>query len=117
MKRHKRLLATDAHLGPEQAPAAHRALGSPPLLPAHWSAFVMGDHSWTEPGERLLAGATPADGLLLPTPGQRLDLIAAPDTCPTTQCWPETLFGIVSQVVVSAPACRVKPSSKRCIQP
>ena len=82
----------DVHLGPEQALAAHRALGGQLLLPVHWAAFVMGNHGWTEPGERLLAAATPADGLLLPPPGRRLDLTAAPETWPKTPWWPEAPF-------------------------
>lgn len=82
----------DVHLGPEQALDAHRALGGELLLPVHWGAFVMGNHSWTEPGERLLAAATPTDGLLLPPPGRHLDLTADPDAWPKARWWPDTPF-------------------------
>ncbi|HCH61451.1 MAG TPA: hypothetical protein DFR83_01520 [Deltaproteobacteria bacterium] len=91
---------TDVHLGPEQALAAHRALGSDRLLPVHWAAFVMGNHSWTEPGERLLAAATPEDGLLLPPPGMRVDFTAEPSTWPTTQWWPDTPFRTAAQAPI-----------------
>ena len=77
----------DVHLGPEQALQAHRDVGGRHLLPVHWSAFVMGNHSWTEPGERLLAAATPKDGLVLPRPGQRLVFDDVADL-PRARWWP-----------------------------
>ena len=89
----------DVHLGPEQALDAHRAVGSRYLLPVHWGAFVMGNHSWTEPGERLLAAAQPADGLLLPHPGQRVDLTRA-EALPRDRWWPDTPFRTAAAVPI-----------------
>lgn len=83
----------DVHLGPEQALMAHRDVGGQVLLPVHWATFVMSNHGWTEPGERILAAAEPGDGLLLPRPGQRLVLagepVAAAEPLPTTRWWPD----------------------------
>lgn len=39
----------DIHLGPDQAMEAHRALGSAPFLPVHWSTFDLALHAWDEP--------------------------------------------------------------------
>ena len=90
----------DVHLGPEQALAAHRILESRYLLPVHWGAFVMGNHSWTEPGERLLMAATPADGLLLPAPGERIDFTVDDAALPGTPWWPETPFRTAEQTPI-----------------
>jgi L-ascorbate metabolism protein UlaG (beta-lactamase superfamily) len=80
----------DVHLGPEQALEAHRASNGKYMLPVHWSTFVMGNHSWTEPGERLLAAANPKDKLLLPKPGQRISLNPLDAELPQTRWWPDT---------------------------
>ncbi len=80
----------DVHLGPEQALEAHRASNGRYMLPVHWSTFVMGNHGWTEPGERLLAAANPEDKLLLPTPGQRISLNPLEAELPQTRWWPDT---------------------------
>ena len=80
----------DVHLGPEQALEAHRVSNGKYMLPVHWSTFVMGNHSWTEPGERLLAAANPEDHLILPTPGQRISLNPSDAELPQTRWWPDT---------------------------
>ena len=65
----------DIHMGPEHAAAAHQALRGRLLLPLHWGTFNLAFHSWTEPVERLqeIAAARQLE-LLLPQPGQRIDL-------------------------------------------
>ncbi|RYU77688.1 MBL fold metallo-hydrolase [Hymenobacter persicinus] len=67
-------LWADIHMGPDHALAAHRALGGGPLLPLHWGTFNLAFHSWTEPVERLRAAAAPEVCLLLPRPGQRVNV-------------------------------------------
>lgn len=63
----------DIHMGPAAALAAHQQVGGRQLLPLHWGTFNLAFHPWTEPVERLLAGAkTNNVSLLLPRPGQRV---------------------------------------------
>jgi L-ascorbate metabolism protein UlaG (beta-lactamase superfamily) len=88
----------DVHLGPEQALLAHRALRGRHLLPVHWATFVMGNHGWVEPGERLLAAARPEDGLLLPAPGQRLDLTI--DDLTPRRWWPDAPWRTAAQAPI-----------------
>lgn len=80
----------DVHLGPEQAIQAHRDSNGTYMLPVHWSAFVMGNHGWTEPAERLLVKAKPEDKLLLPKPGERISLSPMAETVPQAPWWPKT---------------------------
>jgi L-ascorbate metabolism protein UlaG (beta-lactamase superfamily) len=70
----------DIHMTPEQAARAHRDLRGEVLIPVHWATFDLGFHRWAEPVERLRA-ATRAAGirLLLPRPGERIDLHTARD--------------------------------------
>ncbi|AMR28693.1 hypothetical protein A0257_17355 [Hymenobacter psoromatis] len=68
----------DIHLGPDEALAAHRLLGGGPLLPLHWGTFNLALHAWRQPVQRLIAAADVAVPLLLPTPGQRVDVAAGP---------------------------------------
>lgn len=67
----------DIHLGPDNALAAHRLLGGGPLLPLHWGTFNLAFHAWRQPVQRLLevGGTQP---LVLPTPGQRVEVAAGP---------------------------------------
>lgn len=91
----------DVHLGPEQALKAHRDVKGRHLLPVHWATFVMGNHGWTEPGERLLAARTDADSLLLPRPGQRV--IASGDAeLPRERWWPTTPWRSAAQAPIIA---------------
>ena len=95
----------DVHLGPEQALKAHRDVRGRHLLPVHWATFVMGNHGWTEPGERLLAARTDADSLLLPRPGQRV--ITGEDAeLPRERWWPETPWRTAAEapIVATTPA-------------
>lgn len=67
----------DIHLGPDAAWAAHQLLGGGPLLPIHWGTFNLAFHAWLQPVQRLLELADSAT-LLLPAPGQRVDVAAGP---------------------------------------
>ncbi len=61
------------HLTPEQAVAAHQALGGRVLLPVHWGTFDLSFHAWREPVERVVPAAAAAQvPLWLPAPGQLL---------------------------------------------
>ena len=55
------------HLGPENALAAHRMLGSGALMPVHWGTFDLALHAWDEPAETLVTRRIPA-GVQLVTP-------------------------------------------------
>jgi L-ascorbate metabolism protein UlaG (beta-lactamase superfamily) len=66
----------DIHLGPEAALTAHEQLGGGPLLPLHWGTFNLAFHAWQQPVQQLLASAGPQLRLLLPAPGQRVDVAA-----------------------------------------
>ena len=68
----------DIHLGPDHALAAHRLLGGGPLLPLHWGTFNLALHAWWQPVQRLIAAADATVPLLLPAPGQRVDVAAGP---------------------------------------
>ncbi|UPL48277.1 MBL fold metallo-hydrolase [Hymenobacter sublimis] len=68
----------DIHMGPDEALVAHRALGGGALLPLHWATFNLAFHSWHQPADRLVAAAGPAVKLLLPPPGQRVEVAAGP---------------------------------------
>lgn len=68
----------DIHLGPDNALAAHRLLGGGPLLPLHWGTFNLALHAWRQPVQRLLEASGPEVRLLLPAPGQRVDVAAGP---------------------------------------
>ena len=64
----------DIHMNPEEAWRAHGDLGGGYLLPIHWGTFDLAFHRWAEPVERLLAAAGDDARILLPRPGERLDL-------------------------------------------
>ncbi|GAC1595291.1 MAG: MBL fold metallo-hydrolase [Hymenobacter sp.] len=68
----------DIHMGPKEALAAHRLLGGGPLLPLHWGTFNLALHAWRTPVRELLVEAGPAVPLLLPAPGQPVDVAAGP---------------------------------------
>ena len=70
----------DIHMTPEQAARAHRDLRGDLLIPVHWATFDLGFHRWAEPVERLRAAAQGAGiPLVLPRPGERIDLRTARD--------------------------------------
>jgi len=64
----------DIHLGPVNAIAALRLLGSGALLPIHWGTFNLALHAWDEPAETLLALAPDAGvRLLMPRMGEPIE--------------------------------------------
>jgi L-ascorbate metabolism protein UlaG (beta-lactamase superfamily) len=66
------------HMNPEDAVRAHVDLGGKVMLPVHWATFNLGFHAWREPPDRALAAARKAGvTLVVPRPGQTLDLAAA----------------------------------------
>ncbi|TGE22843.1 MBL fold metallo-hydrolase [Hymenobacter metallicola] len=70
-------LWADIHMGPAHALAAHRALQGNTLLPLHWGTFNLAFHGWTEPVEQLLKlAAAHGDTLVVPRPGQRVEVTA-----------------------------------------
>ena len=69
------LLWPSSHLFPEQSAQAARDLGARLCMPIHWGAFVLSDHPWDDPPERLVAaGEALGIQVLTPRPCQTLDL-------------------------------------------
>lgn len=78
---------SDVHLGPEQALEAHKMVRGALYMPVHWGTFDLALHSWTEPVERILAGAEKAGiAVAAPRPGQSIEP-ASPPTL--TRWWPD----------------------------
>ncbi len=73
------------HMDPEEAVRAHGDLGGKVFLPIHWATFNLAFHAWAEPVERLLAAARRSEvEVVVPRPGERLDLTSA---TPSTPDW------------------------------
>jgi L-ascorbate metabolism protein UlaG (beta-lactamase superfamily) len=68
----------DIHMGPTEALVAHRLLGGGPFLPLHWGTFNLAFHAWRAPAQELVAQAGAEVPLLLPAPGQRVEVAAGP---------------------------------------
>jgi L-ascorbate metabolism protein UlaG (beta-lactamase superfamily) len=67
------------HMDPEEAVRAHGDLGGQVLVPIHWATFNLAFHRWAEPVQRLLAAAgTRGVQVVVPRPGERIDLLAPP---------------------------------------
>ena len=66
----------EVHLGPDNALTTHRLLGGGPLLPLHWGTFNLAFHAWRQPVQRLIEAAGAEVPLLLPAPGQRVEVAA-----------------------------------------
>lgn len=67
------------HMGPENAVQVTLELKANLLMPIHWGTFSLAMHPWKEPVERLLAEAGKKGvSLLLPAPGQTVDIATAP---------------------------------------
>jgi L-ascorbate metabolism protein UlaG (beta-lactamase superfamily) len=67
------------HMDPEEAVRAHGDLGGQVLLPVHWATFNLAFHRWAEPVQRALAAAErTGTQVLVPRPGERVDVLAAP---------------------------------------
>lgn len=70
----------DVHMTPEETVRAQRDLRGEMLLPVHWATFNLAFHTWSEPVERVRAAARAAGTrLLIPRPGERVDLAVAPE--------------------------------------
>ncbi|MCV6613822.1 MAG: MBL fold metallo-hydrolase [Cellvibrionaceae bacterium] len=93
----------DNHLGPEQALKAHQMLNADTLLPVHWGAISLANHSWTEPIERLLAAVAanaPEVVVQRPVPGQAFELTEKP----RDRWWPQLPWKNAEQ----SPICSTK---------
>lgn len=65
----------DWHLGPEQAMQAHLDVQGKVMLPVHWGTFNLALHNWTEPVERIRAGAGKLGiRFIAPRPGATVDV-------------------------------------------
>lgn len=65
------------HMDPEDAVRAHVELRGRVMLPVHWVTFNLGFHAWREPPDRTLAAARKSGvALVVPRPGQAVDLTA-----------------------------------------
>lgn len=91
-------LWADAHLGPEQAVAAHRDLRGEHMIPVHWGTFNLAFHAWTEPAERLTVAAREAGVTVsIPRPGESIEPTA---TTKLARWWPEVPWRSAKQVPV-----------------
>lgn len=78
----------DIHLGPDNALKALRMLGARRMLPTHWATFNLGLHAWSEPAETLYQAAQPQGvTLLLPRPGQSVEVGGPSGDTPTGPWW------------------------------
>ncbi|GAY07753.1 outer membrane protein romA [Pseudonocardia sp. N23] len=69
----------DIHMNPEESVRAHQDLRGGLLVPVHWATFNLAFHGWSEPVRRLSEAAESAGiPLVVPRPGQRVDLVAPP---------------------------------------
>ena len=92
----------DWHLGPEQAVIAAGRVRAKALIPVHWGLFKLAHHTWTEPVERVLAGAR-CTGLavLTPRPGEPIEP-AGMSPAATPKWWPETAWRTAAERPVVA---------------
>jgi L-ascorbate metabolism protein UlaG (beta-lactamase superfamily) len=90
----------DVHIGPEQALQACIDLKGKTYLPIHWATFSLATHGWTEPGERLIAGAARMNiNLVLPRPGESFDPEFIPDSL-RRKWWPDLPWESAEQAPV-----------------
>ena len=92
----------DWHLGPEQAVIAAGRVRAKALMPVHWGLFKLAHHTWTEPVERVLAGAR-CTGLavLTPRPGEPIEPAGMPPEA-TPKWWPDTAWRTAAEKPVVA---------------
>lgn len=103
----------DVHLGPEQAVAAHQALGGGLLVPIHWGTFNLALHAWTEPAERLIVAAEKAGvRIVTPKPGGWFEPSAPPALA---RWWPAVPWQTAEQhpIVSSGLAATWRPNRER----
>jgi len=85
----------DTHLGPELAVEAHRLVRGKAMIPVHWALLKLGEHTWTEPAERVLAAARcRAVKVLVPRPGESVE---PTQTAETSRWWPELPWNTASE--------------------
>lgn len=97
----------DVHIGPEQALQACVDLKGRNYLPIHWATFSLATHSWTEPGERLLAGAKAMDiQLVLPRPGESFDPQFIPESL-RQKWWPDVPWETAEQAPVTSSGLQI----------
>jgi hypothetical protein len=66
-------------MNPEESVRAHADLRGGLLVPVHRSTSNLAFHGWSEPVRRLSVAAADAGGtLVVPRPGQRVDLLDPP---------------------------------------
>ncbi len=76
----------DIHMFPEEAVQAHVSLRGDLLIPVHWGSFHRAPHGWAEPVDRVWAEAKARDvRLVVPRPGERVDVSAPPALDPWWQ--------------------------------
>ncbi|WP_310603073.1 MBL fold metallo-hydrolase [Anaerosporobacter sp.] len=64
----------DVHMFPEEAIEAVKTLGSSVVMPVHWGAFCLSNHSWDDPAERVtLYGEENGITVLTPLLGQTVN--------------------------------------------
>lgn len=77
----------DVHLGPEQALQAFIDLRGQLMMPIHWGTFDLALHAWTEPVERILAGAAEKGiAVAVPRAGESVEPSNPPEL---VRWWPE----------------------------
>ncbi|MFO0595477.1 MAG: MBL fold metallo-hydrolase [Myxococcaceae bacterium] len=87
----------DWHLGPEQAVQAHQLVRGKVFFPIHWGLFTLAYHAWTEPIERAsLAAKSATVRIVMPKPGQSVDVPPATEDAFLTRWWPTVPFDDVS---------------------
>jgi len=92
----------DVHIGPEQALQACLDLKGQTFLPIHWATFSLATHSWTEPGERLIAGAQKLKvDLVLPRPGDSFEPNGIQDEM-KKKWWPDIPWETAEQAPVQS---------------
>ena len=71
------------HMFPEETARAAQELQTKQLLPVHWAKFVLANHTWSDPIERLVIAARDRDyAVVTPTIGDVLELGATPKANP-----------------------------------
>jgi L-ascorbate metabolism protein UlaG (beta-lactamase superfamily) len=76
----------DIHMTPEDGLRAHLDVRGGLLIPVHWCTFVLAFHAWSEPVERLWQQAKEQGvTLVVPRPGERVDVDAPPEPDPWWQ--------------------------------
>jgi len=104
----------DWHLGPEQAVLAHKNVRGKMMIPVHWALFKLANHSWTEPGERVLAAARCYGvEVALPRPGEAFEPLQG---AKPQKWWPEVSWKTGREEAVVA-TLNGDPAMRRTLPP